>query len=145
MLKYNFESRSTIAIFFATLKTWVESVFFKSTLFGESKLVKSKVILGKYSQYWHSYSCDIENNYHVTNITNDSVSAGIRNQIFLPMARNSDGHYEVDETFITGNEQVKCDAEFTSRVYDKVSINIHNKIWTFSLQTCNHDWLEKFV
>ena len=37
------------------------------------------------------------------------------------MARNGDGHYEVDESFITGNEQVKCDAEFTSRIYDKVS------------------------
>ena len=40
------------------------------------------------------------------------------------MARNDDGHYEVDESFITGNEQVKCDAEFTSRIYDKV--------WTLS-------------
>ena len=46
--------------------------------------------------------------------------AGIRKQIFIPMARNKDGHYELDGSFITGNEQVKCDAEFTSRVYDKV-------------------------
>ena len=38
------------------------------------------------------------------------------------MARNSDGHYELDGSFITGNEQVKCDAEFSSRVYDKVQI-----------------------
>ena len=47
-------------------------------------------------------------------------SAGIRNQIFAPMVRNADGHYEVDGSFISGNEQIKCDAEFTSRVYDKV-------------------------
>ena len=52
------------------------------------------------------------------------VSAGIRNQIFLPMARNKDGHYELDGSFVSGNEQVKCDAEFTSRVYDKVQCKI---------------------
>ena len=47
------------------------------------------------------------------------------------MARNSDGHYEVDESYITGNEQVKCDAEFTSRIYDKVTMIM---ISAFSMQ-----------
>ena len=56
------------------------------------------------------------------NPTKGNVDPGIRNQIFSPMVRNSDGHYEVDGSFITGNEQVKCDADFSSRVYDKVRI-----------------------
>ena len=60
--------------------------------------------------------------YSMNSLLNDSLLAGIRKQIFIPMARNSDGHYELDGSFITGNEQVKCDAEFSSRVYDKVQI-----------------------
>ena len=54
------------------------------------------------------------------NPSKGNVDPGIRNQIFAPMIRNSDGHYEVDGSFINGNEQVKCDADFSSRVYDKV-------------------------
>ena len=36
------------------------------------------------------------------------------------MRKNHDGHYEVDGSFVTGNEQIKCDADLSSRVYDKV-------------------------
>ena len=36
------------------------------------------------------------------------------------MRKNDDGHYEVDGRFVTGNEQIKCDADLSSRVYDKV-------------------------
>ena len=44
---------------------------------------------------------------------------GIRNQIFAPMVRDEDGHYVVDGSFVTGNSQVKCDGDFSSRIYDK--------------------------
>ena len=32
---------------------------------------------------------------------------GIRNQIFSPMIRNSDGYYKLDDRFITANTQIK--------------------------------------
>jgi hypothetical protein len=32
---------------------------------------------------------------------------GIRNQIFVPMYRNSDGHYQLETKFITANTQIK--------------------------------------
>ena len=43
---------------------------------------------------------------------------GIRNQIFLPMKRNQDGHYELDTSFVTANHQIKCDATWSSQVFD---------------------------
>ena len=36
-----------------------------------------------------------------------STDPGLRKQIFRPMVRDHDGHYAVDGTFITGNEQVR--------------------------------------
>ena len=32
---------------------------------------------------------------------------GIRNQIFVPMVRNSDGYYKLDDRFISANTQIK--------------------------------------
>ena len=32
---------------------------------------------------------------------------GIRNQIFSPMIRNSDGYYKLDDSFVTANTQIK--------------------------------------
>ena len=32
---------------------------------------------------------------------------GIRNQIFNPMVRNSDGYYKLDDTFVSANTQIK--------------------------------------
>ena len=32
---------------------------------------------------------------------------GIRNQIFNPMIRNSDGYYKLDDSFVTANTQIK--------------------------------------
>lgn len=37
-----------------------------------------------------------------------STDPGLRKQIFRPMVRDHDGHYAVDGTFITGNEQVRA-------------------------------------
>ena len=50
------------------------------------------------------------------------------------MVRNGDGHYEVDGSFVTGNEQVKCDAEFSSRLYDKVELTILREDTPFLFQ-----------
>ena len=43
---------------------------------------------------------------------------GIRNQIFSPMIKNEDAHYQLDTTFVTANHQIKCDATWSSNVYD---------------------------
>lgn len=43
---------------------------------------------------------------------------GIRNQIFSPMKRNQDGHYVLDTSFVTANHQIKCDATWSSQVFD---------------------------
>ena len=43
---------------------------------------------------------------------------GIRNQIFNSMDRNPDGHYALNDQFITANVMIKCDASWTSEVYD---------------------------
>ena len=32
---------------------------------------------------------------------------GIRNQIFVPMVRNSDGYYKLDDSFVSANTQIK--------------------------------------
>ena len=32
---------------------------------------------------------------------------GIRNQIFNPMVRNSDGYYKLDDSFVSANTQIK--------------------------------------
>ena len=32
---------------------------------------------------------------------------GIRNQIFNPMVRNSDGYYKLDDSFLSANTQIK--------------------------------------
>lgn len=45
---------------------------------------------------------------------------GIRNQIFSPMIKNEDGHYQLDTTFVTANHQIKCDATWSSNVYDNL-------------------------
>ena len=37
-----------------------------------------------------------------------STDPGLRKQIFRPMVRDHDGHYAVDGSFITGNEQVRA-------------------------------------
>ena len=36
-----------------------------------------------------------------------SSDPGIRNQIFIPMFRNQDGHYRLNIGFITANTQIK--------------------------------------
>ena len=43
---------------------------------------------------------------------------GIRNQIFSPIYQNNDGYYALDESFVTANVMIKCDASWTSDVYD---------------------------
>ena len=52
---------------------------------------------------------------------------GIRNQIFSPMVRNQDGYYQLDTRFITANHQIKCDATWTSHVYDNFDEYIQGK------------------
>jgi hypothetical protein len=42
------------------------------------------------------------------------------------------GHYQLDNSFITGNSQIKCDADFDSKVYDKVIL-----IFTYLYFACN--------
>lgn len=52
---------------------------------------------------------------------------GIRNQIFSPMIRNQDGYYQLNTRFITANHQIKCDATWTSHVYDNFQEYIEGK------------------
>ena len=52
---------------------------------------------------------------------------GIRNQIFSPMIRNIDGYYQLNTRFITANHQIKCDATWTSHVYDNFQEYIEGK------------------
>ena len=45
-----------------------------------------------------------------------NTDPGIRNQIFNPMIRNNDAHYQLDKNFVTANAIVKCDAAWNSKV-----------------------------
>ena len=58
---------------------------------------------------------------------------GIRNQIFNPMIKNEDGHYQLDMRFITANHQIKCDAAWSSHVYDSFKDYVMGKLLTYSL------------
>ena len=42
---------------------------------------------------------------------------GIRNQIFNPMLTNADGLRELDGRYITANPLVKCDSEWTEKIF----------------------------
>ena len=50
--------------------------------------------------------------------SNLELNLGIRNQIFSPIYQNNDGYYALDESFVTANVMIKCDASWTSDVYD---------------------------
>lgn len=52
---------------------------------------------------------------------------GIRNQIFQPIYQNADGYYALDVDFVTANVMIKCDAAWTSEVYD--NFNQYVKGW----------------
>lgn len=52
---------------------------------------------------------------------------GIRNQIFSPMVKNEDSHYKLDTSFVTANHQIKCDATWTSQVYDNFMDYVNGK------------------
>ena len=53
---------------------------------------------------------------------------GIRNQIFNPMIKNEDGHYQLDMRFITANHQIKCDAAWSSHVSDSFKDYVMGKL-----------------
>ena len=40
---------------------------------------------------------------------------GIRNQIFNPMVRNSDGYYKLDDSFVSANTQIKVGRYFNEK------------------------------
>ena len=42
---------------------------------------------------------------------------GIRNQIFQSMIDNDNSLRELDERYITANPMVKCDSEWTEKIY----------------------------
>ena len=42
---------------------------------------------------------------------------GIRNKIFNPMITNADGLRELDGRYITANPLVKCDSEWTEKIF----------------------------
>ena len=56
---------------------------------------------------------------------------GIRNQIFDPMVKNEDGHYQLDMTYVTANHQIKCDATWSSHVYDNLKDYVNGKLIQF--------------
>ena len=58
-----------------------------------------------------------------------TTDPGIRNQIFAPMLRNTDGHYQLDTTFVTANHQIKCDATWSSKVFDNFKDYIDGMIY----------------
>ena len=51
-------------------------------------------------------------------LSSSIILIGIRNQIFSPIYQNNDGYYALDESFVTANVMIKCDASWTSDVYD---------------------------
>merc|ERR1711974_380942 len=61
------------------------------------------------------------------NPTRGNSDPGIRNQIFEPMFRNQDGYYQMDRSFVTANTQIKCDATWSSHIYDKMKDYVDGK------------------
>ncbi len=53
---------------------------------------------------------------------------GIRNQIFSPMFRNEDGYYKLDMGFVTANHQIKCDATWSSEVFENFKDYVQGKV-----------------
>ena len=49
------------------------------------------------------------------------IDPGIRNQIFQPIYQNADRYYALDVDFVTANVMIKCDASWTSEVYDNLN------------------------
>ena len=58
------------------------------------------------------------------------ILIGIRNQIFSPIYQNNDGYYALDESFVTANGMIKCDASWTSDVYDNFNQYVRGN-WNF--------------
>ncbi|XP_023334523.1 uncharacterized protein LOC111706009 isoform X2 [Eurytemora carolleeae] len=52
---------------------------------------------------------------------------GIRNLIFEPMYRNKDGYYAMQVDFLTANINIKCDASWSSEVYDNFKDYVKGK------------------
>ena len=53
---------------------------------------------------------------------------GIRNQIFQPIYQNNDGYYALDESFVTANVMIKCDASWSAEVYDNFQQYVSGKV-----------------
>ena len=43
------------------------------------------------------------------------------------MVRNEDGYYKLDMTFVTANHQIKCDATWSSKVFDNFKDYVKGK------------------
>ena len=50
---------------------------------------------------------------------------GIRNQIFNPMVRNSDGYYKLDDTFVSANTQIKVGSRKGHLMFDLIVLQIN--------------------
>lgn len=59
---------------------------------------------------------------------NQNITSGIRNQIFQPIYQNSDGYYALAESFLTANVMIKCDASWTSEIYDNFNQYVQGKL-----------------
>ena len=53
---------------------------------------------------------------------------GIRSQIFLPMKKNEKGLMEVDGSFITVNEMIKCDTSWVEEIHRNYDTYIRYRI-----------------
>ena len=65
-----------------------------------------------------------------------NTDPGIRNQIFSPMIRNNDSHYQLDTTFVTANHQIKCDASWSSKVFDNFKDYVNGNNHLLFFKTC---------
>ena len=61
-------------------------------------------------------------------IHKETIIPGIRNQIFQPIYQNSDGYYALAESFLTANVMIKCDASWTSEIYDNFDQYVKGKL-----------------
>merc|ERR1712241_286895 len=53
---------------------------------------------------------------------------GIRNQIFLPMMSNDLGYMELDGTFVTIDQNIKCDSTWREDIHHNLKSYINGKI-----------------
>merc|ERR1712243_659 len=52
------------------------------------------------------------------NPSKGNYDPGVRDQIFAPTVRTKDGYYALDMSFVTANAQIKCDASWSTDIYD---------------------------